>query len=456
MSRKKKIAIADATAPKIWTVSELTRQIRGTLEQTFGTVWVEGEISNFKRADSGHCYFTIKDAGAQLTAVMFRGEAADLTFAPSDGLQIVALGDISVYEPRGQYQIICRRLLPKGLGALQAQFEALKKKLNAEGLFDPARKKTIPPFPEHIGIVTSPTGAAIRDILSVINRRYPNVHIVISPVRVQGSGAAEEIASAIDELNTHHAQHTLTLDVLIITRGGGSLEDLWPFNEEIVARAIARSNIPTISAVGHEIDFTIADFVADLRAPTPSAAAELVVKARLELLETVGHLRERLGRGLKHEFAELRRRLEAAAGSYVFREPKNLVARYRQQFDHAREQLAAFTENRLSVERQSVKAFGERLRALKPEMLLAHTVRSLSDLKTRSTRSARFTLQRKRERCDQLAKRLDALSHKATLRRGYSITRTADGKLIKSVKSVKGGDKIRTMVRDGDFGAVVE
>lgn len=456
MAKRPSTSPADAVAPKIYTVSELTREIRGALEKTFGTIWVEGEISNFRRADSGHCYFTLKDAGAQLTAVMFRTEAADLTFPLADGLQVVALGNISVYEPRGQYQIICRRLLPKGLGALQAQFEALKQKLAAEGLFHPERKKKIPKFPEHIGIVTSPTGAAIRDILNIINRRFPNVHIVIYPVRVQGAGAAEEIAKAIDKLNTLHAQHALALDVLIITRGGGSLEDLWAFNEEIVARAIARSAIPTISAVGHEIDFTISDFVADLRAPTPSAAAELVVKTRLELLEILGHLRERLARSLKHEFAEFRRRVDATAMSYVFRQPENLAARYRQQLDDARDRLRQQTRQKLIVTRELAESLNRRLVQLKPQVLIQQTRRRVADLCSRHRRAVNAAVDLHRERARNLAQHLGALSHKATLKRGYSITRTADGRLVKSIKTVKSGDKIRTLVQDGEFGSVAD
>jgi exodeoxyribonuclease VII large subunit len=392
--------------PAILSVSALTRQIKATLCKTFSNVWVEGEISNLRIQQSGHVYFTLKDAGAQLSIVLFRREASLLNFKLADGQQVVVHGDVDVYEPRGNYQLIARLVQQKGVGQLQAQFEALKQKLAAEGLFDPARKKPIPPFPEHIGIVTSPTGAAIRDILNVINRRFPNVHIVIAPVRVQGDGAAQEIAAAIDELNALHAQRTLTLDVLIIARGGGSLEDLWAFNEEIVARAVARSKIPTISAVGHEIDFTICDFVADLRAPTPSAAAELVVSHQLELLEHVRDLRARLHRGVARFFEVLDHRVARAAGSYVFREPVNVVRNYQQRVDGL-----------------------------------------LSEIEGRAT----ALLDRLRHRVESASGKLSLLNPRATLQRGYSITQRADGRVVTSAQQVKRGDHLKTIVRDGEI-----
>ena len=323
---------------QILTVSELTRRVKDLLEAQFPSAWVEGEISNFTAATSGHLYFTLKDANAQLSAVMFRGSAAKLNFKLKDGLQVIAFGQVSVYEKRGQYQLIVGQMMPKGLGALQLAFEELKQRLAKEGLFDPARKKPIPTLPQRIGLVTSPSGAAIRDFLNIIGRRYPNVHIVINPVRVQGAGAAEEIAAAIDEFNALELA-----DVLIVTRGGGSLEDLWAFNEEIVARAIARSRIPTISAVGHEIDFTIADFVADLRAPTPSAAAELVVKAKEEFASLVQQHQNRLDKDLRLRVSEARQRFSALATSYVFRQPAELIRQYQQQVDDLRHRLSQAT-----------------------------------------------------------------------------------------------------------------
>src|SRR5713101_3440830 len=261
---------------KVLSVSELTRSIRGTLETKFGAVWVQGEVSNYKLHPSGHQYFTLKDARAQIACVIFRNTMAPLRQPLSDGAQVQVYGNISVFEARGQYQLSVQILQPRGLGLLQAKFEALKRKLDAEGLFDPARKRALPKFPRRIGIVTSPSGAAIRDMLNVLRRRAPWLQILINPVRVQGTGAAQEIAVAIRELTVPNVNWQ-PLDLIVVTRGGGSIEDLWEFNEEIVARAIFHSAVPIVSAVGHEIDFTISDFVADLRAPAPSAAAELIV-----------------------------------------------------------------------------------------------------------------------------------------------------------------------------------
>lgn len=284
-------------SPKIFTVSELTRNIRTLLEGQFPEAWVSGEVSNFRPHSSGHFYFSLKDDKAYLNAVMFRGANSKLAFKMEDGLEVICHGRISVYEARGQYQIVVDHIEPKGIGALQLAFEQLKKKLQAEGLFDPARKKSLPFLPRKIGVVTSPTGAAIRDILNILGRRFPSVDLLLVPVPVQGEGAAEAIAQAIRLLNERE-----DMDVMIVGRGGGSTEDLWAFNEEIVARAIFASKIPIVSAVGHEIDFTIADFVADVRAPTPSAAAELVVPNRSDLLSQVSKLKRRLFQGVQQDF----------------------------------------------------------------------------------------------------------------------------------------------------------
>jgi len=278
---------------KVYSVTELTRKIKNILEQNFSHVWVEGEVSNFLRHSSGHMYLSLKDENSALSCVFFRRENQKLKFEVENGMQVLALGRISVYEPRGQYQIYIESLEPQGLGALQLAFEQLKKKLDKEGLFDAARKKALPYLPQRIGVVTSPTGAAVRDIINVLSRRWPGIEILINPVKVQGAGSAEEIAQAIAEFNEYGK-----IDTMIVGRGGGSLEDLWAFNEEVVARAIAASEIPIISAVGHEIDFTISDFVADLRAPTPSAAAELVVPRRDELQNTIENYKTRISQAL--------------------------------------------------------------------------------------------------------------------------------------------------------------
>ncbi len=403
-------------APQVFSVTELTRRIKTMLEDAMPAVWVEGEISNLAAAASGHCYFTLKDANAALSVVMFRNVAGKLGFKLADGLQVLAFGQVSVYEKRGQYQLIATQLMPKGLGALQLAFEQLKQKLAKEGLFDAERKKPIPVLPQHVGLVTSPSGAAIRDFLKIIGRRFPNVHIIITPVRVQGEGAAEEIAAAVDELNALDL-----VDVIVVTRGGGSLEDLWAFNEEVVARAIARSRLPTISAVGHEIDFTIADFVADLRAPTPSAAAELVVRAKDEFLALLAQYQKRLDNDLRYRLSEARRRLAGC----VLRQPAELVCQYQQQVDDLAHRLRQATGVALQQRRAHLTA----IRLVTPQTLL----------------------QRTRHRLAQAQTRLELLSPKATLERGYSITRLEDGRIVKCVENVKDGDNVRTLVADGEF-----
>ena len=409
---------------QVITVSELTRRIKAQLENTFPAVWIEGEISNLRIAESGHAYFTLKDANAQLSAVAFRSVAGRLGFKLADGIAVVAFGEISVYEKRGQYQLIVTQLLPKGLGALQLAFEQLKRKLAAEGLFETSRKKPLPVLPQRIGIVTSPAGAAIRDFLNIIGRRYPNLHIIINPVRVQGTGAAEEIAAAVDQFNTLNL-----VDVIIVTRGGGSLEDLWAFNEEIVARAIARSAIPTISAVGHEIDFTIADFVADLRAPTPSAAAELVVKSKGEFLDDLAQFQSRLNKDLRLQISEARRRL----ADCVLRHPVELIRQYRQQVDDLSHRLA-----------------------MSPDAMLSRWQdRFATDTGQFNSVFARYR-QDIRQRLAHAQSKLDLLSPKATLARGYSITRLADGgRLVRRTRDVATGAKVTTIVLDGEFDSVV-
>src|SRR5256886_10920673 len=327
---------------KVLSVSELTRSIRGTLETKFGAVWVQGEVSNYKLHPSGHQYFTLKDARAQIACVIFRNTMAPLRQPLSDGAQVQVYGNVSVFEARGQYQLSVQIIQPRGLGVLQAKFEALKRKLDAEGLFDPARKRALPKFPHRIGIVTSPSGAAIRDMLNVLKRRAPWLQILITPVRVQGTGAAQEIAVALRELATPN-ENWPALDLIVLARGGGSMEDLWEFNEEILARAIVDLDVPIVSAIGHEIDFTICDFVADLRAPTPSVAAELIVpdmvdlRRHLDIVERallrellkrlrdaqqqVDHTRETLRRCLAHKIDNYRRSLIHMARTLQARSP---------------------------------------------------------------------------------------------------------------------------------------
>jgi exodeoxyribonuclease VII large subunit len=301
---------------RVYTVSELTAGIKGALEGAFPAVWVEGEISNLRVPSSGHAYFTLKDEGAQISAVLFRSRGRRVRFEPEDGMRVLAFGALDVYAARGQYQLVVELMEPQGLGALQLAFEQLKRKLEAEGLFDDGRKRKLPVYPRVIGIVTSPTGAAIRDMLNIIGRRFGDLRILIAPVRVQGDGAAAEIVQALVNL-----QEMAELDVIVVGRGGGSIEDLWAFNEEAVARAIVACRVPVISAVGHETDFTIADFVADLRAPTPSGAAELVVREKLAVVARLADLYDRLTQAITADVTAHRERLEFLTRRRVLTDP---------------------------------------------------------------------------------------------------------------------------------------
>jgi exodeoxyribonuclease VII large subunit len=438
----------------VLTVSELTRRIKGLLEANFHNTWVEGEVCDLRLPSSGHVYFALKDANARISVVLFRGTAETMNFKLKDGLRVVVFGDISVYDKSGQYQIVARQLVPKGLGALQFAFEEMKQRLAKEGLFDPARKKRIPVLPQCIGLVTSPTGAAIRDFLNVINRRFPNICLVISPVRVQGPGAAREIAAAIDEFNVLKEMRRLSLDVLIITRGGGSLEDLWAFNEEIVARAIARSRIPTISAVGHEIDFTIADFVADLRAPTPSAAAELVVKAKEEFAGLMRQYQKRLDNDLRRRFGELRHRFATLSRSYVFRQPAEIIRQYQQQVDDLRHRLGQCAFVRMDGRRSRLETLSGKFNLLSPQLRIAGWQQRLTAQRRHFDAAFARLRQLARHRLEHVAGKLELLSPKSTLERGYSVTRTQEGKIVKTVKTVASGMNIRTMVADGEFESV--
>ena len=406
---------------KIYRVSEITRLIRVALEDEFGSLWIEGEVSNLRRPSSGHVYFTLKDESAQIASVFFKGSQRALAFELKDGLKIRIFGEISVYEASGQYQIIVRKAEEAGKGSLQEAFEALKKKLAAEGLFDESRKKPIPVLPRHVGIVTSPTGAAIHDILSILSRRFPNLHIVIAPVKVQGEGAAQEIAAALDLLNERGG-----LDVIIVARGGGSLEDLWCFNEELVAQAIARSRIPTISAVGHEIDFTISDFVADLRAPTPSAAAELMVGQKVAFEETLRQISTRLARALRQRAQETRSRLRIASRSYVFREPGNLVRQFIQRIDSLRAGMV-----------RQLQAAGQDRR------------QRLDGCSLRMVHEAGLRTAGLRQDIRRLSSQLKALSPVAVLDRGFSITRLESGAIVRDAAGVGVGEVLRTQVARG-------
>lgn len=408
---------------KVFSVAEVTRLIRGTLEREIGHVWIEGELSNVRRPSSGHYYLTIKDETSQISGVLFRGNQRALTFQPTDGIKVRVFGEISVYERSGSYQVIIRQIEEGGRGALHERFEKLKKKLKEEGLFDADRKLLLPVLPQHVGVVTSPTGAAIRDILNVITRRFPNLHIVVAPVKVQGEGAAEEIASAIGALNAKGG-----LDALIVGRGGGSLEDLWCFNEEIVARAVARSKIPVISAVGHEIDFTISDFVADVRAPTPSAAAELVVGTKDAFEERLGAIGQRLERQMRERLLRARGRFETAAGHYIFREPANLAGQYRQRIQG----LVLRMNHEVTRSRRE-------------------TLQRLDDVSLRMAHSVALWRQDTANRLNRVETQLRSLNPLAVIQRGYSITSDSDGNVVRRASDMVTGQRVRTIVMEGEF-----
>jgi exodeoxyribonuclease VII large subunit len=416
---------------KVFTVVELTRAIRGTLETKFGAVWVQGEISNYKLHPSGHQYFTLKDARAQIACVIFRNTMPPFRAPLADGAQVQVYGNISVFEARGQYQLSVQILQPRGLGLLQAKFEALKRKLEAEGLFDAARKRDLPKFPRRIGIVTSPSGAAIRDILNVLKRRAPWLQILINPVRVQGAGAAQEIAVAIRELAMPNKNWS-ALDVIVVTRGGGSVEDLWEFNEEIVARAIFNSVVPIVSAVGHEIDFTICDFVADLRAPTPSVAAEIIVPDVLDLQRRIDGCARSLGRQLLNRVRDAQQRL-----------------------DHARETLQRCLAHRIDSYKRSLLHIARALQARSPERELTIRGNRFADLYRRLIACPPRLLENARNRFVHIEGLLRVLGPDATLRRGYSITMNDRGKIVRTRTAVRPKMKIRTRVSDGEFGSKV-
>lgn len=412
---------------KVFSVGELTRSIRGTLETKFAAVWVQGEISNYKAHPNGHQYFTLKDQRAQIACVIWRDAMAPHKQPLVDGTQVQVYGTVTVFEARGQYQLNVQILQPRGLGVLQAKFEALKRKLDAEGLFAAERKRALPKFPRKIGIVTSPSGAAIRDMLNVLQRRAPWLSILISPVRVQGVGAAQEIAVALREL-----AEMKVVDLIVVTRGGGSIEDLWPFNEEIVARTIASIDVPIVSAVGHEIDFTICDFVADLRAPTPSAAAELIVPDVVDLTRRIDIFSRSLGR-------ELLKRVRDA----------------QQQLDLARTSLQRCARHKIDNGKQCVVQIARALIAHSPARQLQLRRNAIVDLARRLADLPQRAIESAQHRFRELESVLRVLGPEATLRRGYSLTTDERGQIIRSVTLVRPKMKIRTRVSDGEFGSAV-
>jgi len=364
---------------RVYTVTEITREIKSLLEENLPAVWVQGEISNYLLHSSGHRYFTLKDENSQIKCTLWKFRGERLQFQPADGISVMAWGNVTVYERGGQYQLDVVELVPVGLGELEIAFQRLKEKLFGEGLFDEEHKKPVPQFPESIGVVTSPTGAVVRDIIKIVLSRFPSVQIIVNPVRVQGEGAAEEIAGAIREFNRYKK-----IDVMIVGRGGGSFEDLWAFNEEVVARAIYDSEIPVISAVGHEIDFTISDFVADLRAPTPSAAAQVVVGERDVLLEQISANTKKLNSCLVALIESSEQRLKSAEESYGFRRPFDIITQRFQKTDELTRQLENRAKNYLEIKSNAVSLLNEKVNTLSPSLVLKRgysIARKLPELK---------------------------------------------------------------------------
>ena len=436
---------------RVFTVTELTVRVRDLLEQEFFEVWVEGELSNCRVWNTGHLYFTLKDGASQVRAVIFRSALRYLKFKPADGLRVVARGRVSVYEPKGEYQLVCEHLEPHGLGALQLAFDQLKQRLQAEGLFDAARKRPLPALPRKIGIVTSLDGAAIRDIIKVLRRRYANAHLVICPARVQGQDAAPDVARALRQI-----ARVPGVEVVIVGRGGGSIEDLWAFNEEMVARAIARVPVPVISAVGHETDVTIADFVADLRAPTPSAAAELVVAAKDQFCGRIDTLRDRLRAAADGRVQRLSRRVHVVDSRPAFAGFRGRLAmrgRYAAELSHTLARLA----------RVAAAAQVRRLQVLERRLAAFDAGRRLARMKTRLVKSdGRLTtaVRRRQHRAAALlgnaAGRLDTLSPLAVLGRGYAVAWNADrSAVLRDAASVGPGDTIHVTLSRGGIEAKV-
>jgi exodeoxyribonuclease VII large subunit len=436
---------------RVWTVRDLVSAVRSHIEREYGDTWVEGEISNFRAHDSGHIYFTLKDASSQLSAVMFRSQARLLRFRPENGMQVVVRGRVTIYEDRGQLQISAEYLEPKGAGALQLAFEQLKAKLEAEGLFEAARKKPIPTLPGRIGIVTSPQAAALRDILNVLQRRHHSVDVLIYPAQVQGETAPLEVAAGVRYFN-----RTKHVAVIIVARGGGSAEDLSAFNDEALARTVADSKIPVISAVGHETDFTILDFVADLRAPTPSAAAELVIRSRQEVEEQTEGLRQRLIRALRYRLLMARQALTEAAQHGAFARMMDGIKQRQQKAEDLAFRLETAERKILEQHRRRWEAAAAAVRHYDARRMLAG-IRKELDAGLAAIRGAmRTRLLQQRARLDQLAGQIEALSPLAILERGYALVFDASGKLVKDAAQVSSGDEISARLARGTVTATVK
>ena len=436
---------------RTWTVRDLVAAARTHLEREYGDVWVEGEISNFRAHDSGHLYFTLKDRNAQIRVVMFRSAARLLRFRPEDGLQVVVRGRVTIYEDRGELQISAEYVEPKGAGALQIAFEQLKAKLEAEGLFEAARKKPIPALPARIGIVTSPQAAALRDILNILRRRHDTASVLIFPAQVQGEAAALEVTAGVRYFNKAR-----NVDVIIVARGGGSAEDLAAFNHEGLARAVAASEIPVISAVGHETDFTIVDFVADLRAPTPSAAAELVIRSRVEVDEQLGGLHRRLEKAMRYQLLMARQNLTELAQHGAFARMMDLIHRRQQRLDDLVNRLAHGQRDVLEKQRRRFESLSAAVRHYDVRRVLGGIKKDLDVRATAILSAIRNSLLERRVRVERMDTALQALSPLAILERGYALVFDAAGNLLKDAGKVKAGDEISARLAKGTVSGTVK
>ena len=443
-----------ADPPITLTVSQLNRQARSLLESHFDFVWVEGEVSNFVNPSSGHWYFTLKDGNAQVRCAMFRNRNQRIRFTPDNGDHIRLRCRVSLYEGRGEFQLIVEHLEHAGAGALQAAFEKLKARLLAEGLFNPEHKKPLPETVSELGVITSPTGAAIHDILTVLKRRCPSIAVSVLPVAVQGEGAAGEIAAAIDNANRWHREGRVRLDALIVGRGGGLLEDLWPFNEEIVARAIYASELPVVSAVGHEVDFTIADMVADQRAPTPSAAAELLSPDQREWQQRLAAMEAQLVRLIRRKLADANTRLDHLRAR--LKHPGAQLREQAQRLDDLEQRLILAQRNLLQRRRGELALLESRLRAQSPLPRIQRLQRETDQLGRRLESAMQQRLREAGERLAHLAQMLDSLSPLSTLARGYAIVTDSSGKVVTSASSVAVGDEVTARLAAGRLGLTVD
>jgi exodeoxyribonuclease VII large subunit len=474
MANTEQLGLAfQAPSRKIYPVRELVAAVRTQVERAFTDIYVEGEISNYRPADSGHLYFTLKDGSAQLRVVMWRTQARLLRFRPENGLQIIARGRVTIYDERGDLQFQAEYLEPKGAGALQIAFEQLKAKLAAEGLFDPTRKRPIPALPRRIGVVTSPRGAAIQDILNILRRRHESVSVLIYPTQVQGEGAAAEVSAGVRYFNRHGK-----VDVIVVARGGGSFEDLFAFNDEALARTIAAAHVPVISAVGHETDFTICDFVADLRAPTPSAAAELVIGSKQELAEKLASLRRRMAQAVNYKLLRAHSALSPLAQHAVFARMQDSIARRQQRVDDLVFRMAQSQSQRLKNLSRRLEDVEAHLRRHDPRVRLGVMRRQLDgqtaalhssvmrrlvgrrnelDVLTAALgRASETILLRRRAHWERLHSSLEALSPKAILARGYALVFDDEGRLVKQAAQLKPGSRVRAQLGRGEFTAKVD